>query len=179
VRRRIMAFHNSRHIKLRYGRIILREGKTYYRWCFSDPPTARAFSNSLADRSTNLIVDYLRVWSVAEKGAESEQTERTRWDPKRGYAGPRFACLAAALHLSPSIAAKKGLKASTRRCMLLSVGPGRFPSFSTPCPTAPTMIYRLAKNIVWGDEAKPLVLIHELAALLYGLVEAAPGVHPA
>jgi hypothetical protein len=41
------------------------------------------------------------------------------------------------------------------------------------------MIYRLAKHIVWGDEAKPLVLIHELAALLYGLVEAAPGVHPA
>jgi hypothetical protein len=37
------------------------------------------------------------------------------------------------------------------------------------------MIYRLAKHIVWGDEAKPLVLIHELAALLYGLVEAAPG----
>jgi hypothetical protein len=74
---------------------------------------------------------------------------------------------------------KKGLKAITRRCMLLSVGPGRFPSFSTPCPTAPTMIYRLAKHIVWGDEAKPLVLIHELAALLYGLVEAAPGVHPA
>jgi hypothetical protein len=29
-----------------------------------------------------------------------------------------------------------------------------------------TMIYRLAKHIVWGDEAKPLVLIHELAALL-------------
>jgi hypothetical protein len=42
--RRIMHFHNSRHIKPRYGHIILKEGKTYYRWCFADLPTARAFS---------------------------------------------------------------------------------------------------------------------------------------
>jgi hypothetical protein len=42
--RRIMHFHNSRHVKPRYGHIILKEGKTYYRWCFADLPTARAFS---------------------------------------------------------------------------------------------------------------------------------------
>jgi hypothetical protein len=41
--RRIMAFHNSRHIRPRHGHIILREGKTYYRWCFSDLATAREF----------------------------------------------------------------------------------------------------------------------------------------
>jgi hypothetical protein len=41
--RRIMAFHNSRHIKPRYGHIILKEGE-----------------NSLADRSTNLIADARR-----------------------------------------------------------------------------------------------------------------------
>ena len=41
--RRIMNFHNSRRIKPRHGRIILRKGKSYYRWCFSDLPTARAF----------------------------------------------------------------------------------------------------------------------------------------
>jgi hypothetical protein len=41
--RRIMAFHNSRHIKPRYGHIILKEGETYYHWCFSDLATAHAF----------------------------------------------------------------------------------------------------------------------------------------
>jgi hypothetical protein len=38
-----MNFHNSRHIKPRHGNIILKEGETYYRWCFSDLTTARAF----------------------------------------------------------------------------------------------------------------------------------------
>ena len=41
--RRIMAFHNSRHIKPRHGHIILKEGETYYHWCFSDSATAHAF----------------------------------------------------------------------------------------------------------------------------------------
>jgi hypothetical protein len=41
--RRIMHFHSSRHIKPRYGHIILSEGKTYYRRRFLDLPTARAF----------------------------------------------------------------------------------------------------------------------------------------
>ena len=41
--RRIMHFHTSRHIKPRHGYIVLREGQTYYRWCFSDLPTAQAF----------------------------------------------------------------------------------------------------------------------------------------
>jgi hypothetical protein len=41
--RRIMSFHNSRHLKPRHGNIILKEGETYYRWCFLDLTTARAF----------------------------------------------------------------------------------------------------------------------------------------
>jgi hypothetical protein len=49
--RRIMNFHNSRRIRPRHGCIILKEGKTYYRWCFSDLATAQLSSNSLAERS--------------------------------------------------------------------------------------------------------------------------------
>ena len=41
--RRIMHFHSSRHIKPRHGHIGLKEGQTYYRWCFSDLATAHAF----------------------------------------------------------------------------------------------------------------------------------------
>ena len=41
--RRIIAFHNSRHIKPRHGHIILKEGETYYHWCFSDLAMAHAF----------------------------------------------------------------------------------------------------------------------------------------
>jgi hypothetical protein len=41
--RRIMGFHRSRKIQARYVRRIIREGQIYYRWCFSDLETARAF----------------------------------------------------------------------------------------------------------------------------------------
>jgi hypothetical protein len=41
--RRIFQFHKTRHIQPRYGREILMKGQPYYRWCFSDLPTARAF----------------------------------------------------------------------------------------------------------------------------------------
>jgi hypothetical protein len=41
--RRIMAFHKSRHIQLRHGRTVIRQGQIFYRWCFSDLATARAF----------------------------------------------------------------------------------------------------------------------------------------
>jgi hypothetical protein len=41
--RRIIEFHKSRHIQPRHGRRIVRQGKIYYRWCFSDPVSARAF----------------------------------------------------------------------------------------------------------------------------------------
>ena len=41
--RRIIEFHKSRHIEPRHGRRIHREKQTYYRWCFSDLATARAF----------------------------------------------------------------------------------------------------------------------------------------
>src|SRR5215831_4241275 len=40
--RRIMHFHNSRHIKPRHGHIVLKERQTFYRWCFSDLATAQA-----------------------------------------------------------------------------------------------------------------------------------------
>ena len=32
--RRIMHFHNSRHINPRHGHIVLKNGQMYYRWCF-------------------------------------------------------------------------------------------------------------------------------------------------
>jgi len=42
--RRIFDFHNRRHIRMRHGRTISRNGKKHYRWCFSDIATARAFA---------------------------------------------------------------------------------------------------------------------------------------
>ena len=39
----IIGFHKSRRIEPRFGRTIFREGQSYYRWCFSDLETARAF----------------------------------------------------------------------------------------------------------------------------------------
>jgi hypothetical protein len=41
--RRIIEFHHSRHIQPRHGRRMVRQGKIHYRWCFSDPASARAF----------------------------------------------------------------------------------------------------------------------------------------
>jgi hypothetical protein len=41
--RQIVEFHKSRRIQLRHGRTILKDGETYYRWCFPDSTTARAF----------------------------------------------------------------------------------------------------------------------------------------
>jgi hypothetical protein len=41
--RRMMDFHRSRKIQTRHGRIIVREGQVYFRWCFSDLATAHAF----------------------------------------------------------------------------------------------------------------------------------------
>jgi hypothetical protein len=42
--RQIVVFHKSRSVEPRHGRTAFREGKTYYRWCFSDLATARAFA---------------------------------------------------------------------------------------------------------------------------------------
>jgi hypothetical protein len=43
--RRIMQFHNSRQVELRYGRrLTTRRGKIYYSWCFSDLLIARDFA---------------------------------------------------------------------------------------------------------------------------------------
>jgi hypothetical protein len=41
--RQIVGFHKSHRISPRHGRTAFREGQTYYRWCFSDLETARAF----------------------------------------------------------------------------------------------------------------------------------------
>lgn len=39
----IVGFHRSRRIPPKFGRSIFRDGQSYYRWCFSDLDTARAF----------------------------------------------------------------------------------------------------------------------------------------
>jgi hypothetical protein len=41
--RQIVDFHKSRRVEPRHGRTAFRDGQTYYRWCFSDVETARAF----------------------------------------------------------------------------------------------------------------------------------------
>jgi hypothetical protein len=40
---RIIEFHKSRHIQSRLGRQIVRENRTYSRWCFADLRTACDF----------------------------------------------------------------------------------------------------------------------------------------
>ena len=39
----IVDFHKSHRIPPRFGRTVFRDGQSYYRWCFSDLATARAF----------------------------------------------------------------------------------------------------------------------------------------
>lgn len=39
----IVSFHKSRRIEPRFGRTVFRNGGSFYRWCFSDLTTARAF----------------------------------------------------------------------------------------------------------------------------------------
>ena len=41
--RQIIGFHNTRRVSPRFGRTIRRDEQRYYRWCFSDLATARAF----------------------------------------------------------------------------------------------------------------------------------------
>jgi hypothetical protein len=41
--RQISGFHKSHRIPPRFGRTVFRDGQSYYRWCFSDLATARAF----------------------------------------------------------------------------------------------------------------------------------------
>ena len=41
---RIVGFHKLHHTQLRFGRTALRDGQIYYRWCFLDLATARAFA---------------------------------------------------------------------------------------------------------------------------------------
>jgi hypothetical protein len=41
--RQIIRFHQSRHIRPRYGRSFVNPFGTRYRWCFSDLSTARNF----------------------------------------------------------------------------------------------------------------------------------------
>jgi len=41
--RQIIGFHKSRQIEPRHGRRTFTGGQSYFRWCFSDLATARAF----------------------------------------------------------------------------------------------------------------------------------------
>jgi len=41
--RQIIGFHKSHRVRPRLGRTIWRDEQLYYRWCFSDLETARAF----------------------------------------------------------------------------------------------------------------------------------------
>jgi hypothetical protein len=41
--RQVIQFHKTRHVQLRHGGTILKEGRFYYRWCFSDLQMAHAF----------------------------------------------------------------------------------------------------------------------------------------
>ena len=53
--RRIMQFHNSRHIQPRYGRrTTAKRGKVHYRWCFSDLLIARAFAEQFGGEVAKL-----------------------------------------------------------------------------------------------------------------------------
>jgi hypothetical protein len=53
--RRIMQFHNSRHIQPRYGRrITKRRGELHCRWCFSDLLIARAFAEQFGGEVAKL-----------------------------------------------------------------------------------------------------------------------------
>ena len=40
----IVGFHKSHHTPPRFGRTAFRGGQIYYRWCFFDLATARAFA---------------------------------------------------------------------------------------------------------------------------------------
>ncbi|MFY9897636.1 MAG: hypothetical protein WAK67_07545 [Xanthobacteraceae bacterium] len=42
--RQVVGFHKLHHTTLRSGRTALRDGQIYYRWCFFDLATARAFA---------------------------------------------------------------------------------------------------------------------------------------
>ena len=52
--RQIMKFHESRQLQLRHGRMILKGGKNYYRWCFPDSATALAFVEQFGGRPFRL-----------------------------------------------------------------------------------------------------------------------------
>jgi hypothetical protein len=51
--RRIIEFHNVRHVQPRHGRIISKKRQTYYRWCFSDVRNARAFAEQFGGKTFN------------------------------------------------------------------------------------------------------------------------------
>ena len=49
------SFHKSQHIEPRHGRLSFSASKIYYRWCFSDFPTARAGVWYLFTRRTHSL----------------------------------------------------------------------------------------------------------------------------
>jgi hypothetical protein len=55
--RRIMQFHKSRRMQVRYGRTITTSrGKVFYRWCFSDLLIARTFAEQFNGKFFKLSI---------------------------------------------------------------------------------------------------------------------------
>ena len=48
--RRILDFHKPRKIQVRHGQRIIRQTQIYFRWCFSDLVTARAFTKQFGGK---------------------------------------------------------------------------------------------------------------------------------
>jgi hypothetical protein len=66
---RIIDFHKSRHVQPRHGRTLLRQGQIYYRWCFSDLATARAFIDWMWDWAVGSSIFTIRDTSSRGGGA--------------------------------------------------------------------------------------------------------------
>jgi hypothetical protein len=58
--RRMLHFHKSRNIHPRHGRRIIRETQIYFRWCFSESATARAFIEQFGGEI--LQPEHLNCW---------------------------------------------------------------------------------------------------------------------
>ncbi len=55
--RQIMDFHKLRHLQPRHGRTTIREGHTYYRWCFSDLSVALTFVEQFGGQLSGQVME--------------------------------------------------------------------------------------------------------------------------
>ncbi len=51
--REVTRFHSARNIPLRFGRTRQRNGRLFFRYCFSDPRLAETFRAQFADEADN------------------------------------------------------------------------------------------------------------------------------